>query len=170
MNTNKYRQLLILRHGKANWEMKIDDIERPMTAAGVIEAKNIGHWLHNQALYPDIIISSTADRALATSRQVADVLCISSITQDARIYNASLAQLLVVLADIPAEYKRPMIVGHNPGFEELLLHLAKIGENYYKDGGLMSTGTVAVVNMPNDWRKLERQCGELVELARGGGL
>ena len=164
------RQLLIMRHGKANWEIEVDDLERPITPRGIEETKKIGHWLHDQVLYPDIILSSTASRALNTSRQVADVLGISYITQDARIYNASLAQLLVVLADIPAEYKRPMIVGHNPGFEELLLHLAKVGQNFYQDGSLMTTGTVAVVNMPDDWQRLERHCGEVVELARGGSL
>jgi len=169
-NEKKGRQLLIMRHGKANWEMEIDDLQRPMTERGIEEAKNIGHWLNDQPLHPDIIISSTASRALATSKQVAEAMGISDITQDARIYNASLSQLLVVLADISTEYKRPMIVGHNPGFEDLLLHLAEVGEQFYKDGSLFTTGTVAVLDMPNKWQQLDRQCGELVNVVRGGSL
>ena len=169
-NENKGRQLLIMRHGKANWEMEIDDLQRPMTERGIEEAKNIGHWLNDQPLHPDIIISSTASRALATSKQVAEAMSISNVTQDARIYNASIEQLLVVLSDIPAEYKRPMIVGHNPGFENLLLHLAEVGENFYKDGSLFTTGTVAILDMPDDWRRLDRQCGELVDIVRGASL
>ncbi len=164
------RQLLIMRHGKANWEIDIDDLQRPMTERGVEEAKNIGQWLNQQPLHPDIIISSNASRALATSQQVAEAMGISDIKQDARIYNASLSQLLQVLADISSEYKRPMIVGHNPGFEDLLLHLADVGEQFYKDGSLFTTGTVAVLNMPDDWQQLDRQCGELVDVVRGGSL
>ena len=164
------RQLLIMRHGKANWEIDIDDLQRPMTERGVEEAKNIGQWLNQQPLHPDIIISSNASRALATSQQVAEAMGILDIKQDARIYNASLSQLLQVLADISSEYKRPMIVGHNPGFEDLLLHLADVGEQFYKDGSLFTTGTVAVLNMPDDWQQLDRQCGELVDVVRGGSL
>ena len=169
-NGNNNRQLLIMRHGKANWEIDIDDLQRPMTKRGIEEAKNIGQWLNNQPLHPDIIISSTASRALATSKQVAEAMGISDIKQDARIYNASVSQLLMVLAEIPAEYKRPMIVGHNPGFEDLLLHLADVGERFYKDNKLMTTGTVAVLNMPDEWQQLDRQCGELVDVICGGSL
>ena len=167
VSEHKGRQLLIMRHGKSNWEIDIDDLQRPMTERGVEEAKNIGHWLSEKPLQPDIIISSTATRALATSKWVAEAMDISEIKQDERIYNASLSQLLVVLADIPSEYKRPMIVGHNPGFEDLLLHLAEVGESFYKNDSLMTTATVAVVNMPDDWQRLDQYCAQLIDLARG---
>jgi len=126
--------------------------------------------LNDQVLHADILFSCTARRALASSKPVAEALGISDIAQDARIYNASIEQLLVVLSDIPAEYKRPMIVGHNPGFEYLLLHLAEVGENFYQDGSLFTTGTVAILDMPDDWRRLDRQCGELVDVVRGASL
>ena len=170
INENPCRQLLIMRHGKANWEMKIDDLQRPMTERGEQEARNIGQWLKDQPLLPDMILSSTASRALATSQYIADIIGTAEIKQDARIYNASLPQLRVVLSEIPAEYKRPMIVGHNPGFEDLLLHLAEVGENFYKEGSLMTTGTVAVLNMPDEWQQLDRQCAQLMDIIRGGSL
>lgn len=169
-NENKGRQLLIMRHGKANWEIEIDDLQRPMTARGEEEARNIGHWLGNNSCRPDIIFSSNAARALATSNFVVENVGITTIEQDARIYNASLAQLLEVLADIPAEIKRPMIVGHNPGFEDLLLHLADVGEQFYKDGSLFTTGTVAILNMPDDWQQLVKHSAQLVDVVRGGSL
>ena len=168
--TGKHRQLLIMRHGKADWEMEVDDLQRPLKKRGIEESEKIGQWLNDQALHPDIIISSTASRALATSQQVAEAMGLSDIKQDARIYNASLSQLLLVLADISSEYKRPMIVGHNPGFEDLLLHLADVGERFYKGSKLMTTGTVAILDMPDDWQQLDRQCGEVVDVVRGGSL
>jgi phosphohistidine phosphatase len=172
------RQLLIMRHGKSDWEMDIDDMQRPLKKRGIEEAGNIGHWLNEQALHPDIIISSPAARALATSQQVADIIGITEIEQDARIYENTLAQLLEVLADIPADVKRnipadikrTMIVGHNPGFEDLLLHLAEVNGSFYKDGKLMTTGTVAILNMPSNWQQLDRKSGELVDIIRGGSV
>ncbi|MCW8831215.1 MAG: histidine phosphatase family protein [Gammaproteobacteria bacterium] len=167
---SKNRKLFIMRHGKANWEMDVDDLKRPLTERGVDEAKNIGHWLGNHGYRPDIIFTSNATRALTTSGYVAEGVGTSRIKQDARIYNASVEQLLVVLADIPTDIKRPMIVGHNPGFEDLLLRLANVGEHFYKGDKLMTTGTVAVLNMPDDWQQLNQQCGELVDVIRGGSL
>ena len=67
MGNNNNRQLLIMRHGKANWEIEIDDLKRPVTARGEEEARNIGRWLNNHSYRPDIIFSSNATRALATS-------------------------------------------------------------------------------------------------------
>ena len=166
-NTSKSRQLLIMRHGKSDWEMDIDDMQRPLKKRGVEEANNIGHWLGKQSLHPDVIISSPASRALATSQQVADIVGITAIEQDARIYENTVTQLLAVLADISSDVKRPMIVGHNPGFEELLLHLASVDDAFYKDGKLITTGTVAVLNMPDDWQQLGRHCAQLLDLARG---
>ncbi|MFC1589378.1 histidine phosphatase family protein [Pseudomonadota bacterium] len=165
--TNENRQLLIMRHGKSDWEMDIDDMQRPLKKRGEEEASNVGHWLDDQGLQPDMIISSPARRALATSQQVADIVGITGIEQDERIYDNTVSQLLAVLADIPAEVKRPMIVGHNPGFEGLLLHLAEVDAKFYKDGSLFTTGTVAVLNMPDDWQQLDRHCAELLDFARG---
>ena len=66
-NENKGRQLLIMRHGKANWEIEVDDLQRPMTARGEEEAKHIGHWLYNHSYKPDIIFSSTAARIVGNA-------------------------------------------------------------------------------------------------------
>ena len=142
-------------------------MQRPLKQRGIEESSTIGRWLNEQGLHPDAIISSPAARALATSQQVADASGIKEIEQDARIYDNTLADLLSVLADISGDYKRPMIVGHNPGFEDLLLHLAKVDAKFYKDGSLFTTGTVAVLNMPTDWQQLDKHCAQLVDLARG---
>lgn len=167
---SKGRQLLIMRHGKANWELEIDDLQRPMTERGVEEAKNVGRWLNQHQLLPDIILSSSANRALATSELLAEAMDISGIIQEPSLYNASVEQLLEVLAGIAPQDKRVMIVGHNPGFEHLLLHLAEVGEQFYKEGSLMTTGTVAILNMQDDWKQLSPHCAELLDIIRGGML
>ena len=168
--SNKNRQLLILRHGKSDWCTDTGDFYRPLKKRGVESAKNIGYWLNNQQLIPDIIITSPAIRALTTSQYVATAIGITDIEQDASIYEASLSQLLRLLADISNEYKTTMIVGHNPGFEELLLHLCEVDEVFYKGYKLMVTASLAIINMPDNWQRLDRHCSELVDLVRGGDL
>ena len=164
------RQLIIMRHGKSDWDVDVENFYRPLKKRGVESAQKIGYWLNDQQLIPDIIIASPATRALATSEHVAAAIGMTDIEQDARIYEASLSQLLSVLADIPTEYRRPMIVGHNPGFEELLLHLSKVDDSFYKGYKLMTTAAIAILNMPDDWQQLDRYCGELVDVVRGGDL
>ena len=47
---------------------------------------------------------------------------------------------------------------------------AEVGEDFYKEGSLMTTGTVAVLNMPDEWQQLDRQCAQLMDIIRGGSL
>jgi len=61
-------------------------------------------------------------------------------------------------------------VVHNPGFEELLLYLAPIDDRFYKSGKLLTTGTVAVLNLPDDWQQLDKHCAQLIDLVRGRSL
>ena len=167
---NAHRQLLILRHGKSDWNAAVEDFYRPLKKRGVESAQKIGHWLNSQQLHPDIIISSPATRALVTANEVAVIIGASEVIQDERIYEASLRQLLEVLSDIHTEYKRPMLVGHNPGFESLLLHLSTVDDRFYQDWKLLTTGTVAVLNMPDDWQQLDKHCAQLLDLVRGRSL
>ena len=164
------RQLLILRHGKSDWATHTDDFHRPLKKRGVDAAQNIGRWLLDHSLLPDCIISSPATRAISTAYEVADAIGLSEITQDDRIYEASLSELLEVLSDIPAENRSVLIAGHNPGFENLLLYLAEVAEHFYKDWKLLTTGTLAVLTMPENWQALESKCAKLEHLIRGKDL
>ena len=81
------------------------------------------------------------------------------------IYEADLSTLLDVLGECSPDAHRTMIVGHNPGLEHLLDHLAG-GVPVPGDGKLLPTAALARVNLPGDWRRLERGQGELIGLVR----
>jgi len=164
------RQLLILRHGKSDWDADVSDFLRPLKKRGVDAAQKIGQWLLEQGLVPDTIISSPANRAYSTASEVADILGINEIQEDEGIYGANLSKLLDILSGIPEESERVMIVGHNPGLESLLVHLAEVPEHHHKDWKLLTTGTVAILNMPDDWDQLDEECAQLVDLIRGRDL
>ncbi len=166
------RELLILRHGKSDWSQDVGDFHRSLKDRGKRAAQRIGVWLQQHGVLPDYIISSPAERALETARKISKAMDMDSrqIKQEQAIYEASLSDLLKVLASCPKRARRVMIVGHNPGLEQLLIHLSKGKIPHPKDGNLLPTATLARLKLPDDWRELGAGCGELKSLTRPKGL
>ncbi len=63
-------ELLILRHGKSDWDAGTDDYHRPLMDRGKRGAQRMGIWLLQRQLLPDLIISSPAERALVTAQKL----------------------------------------------------------------------------------------------------
>jgi len=59
-----------------------------------------------------------------------------------------------------------MLVGHNPGLEQLLLHLAGETVTRPADGKLLTTTALAWLAMPGDWHDLPRGSATLLSLTR----
>ncbi|MGD9298131.1 histidine phosphatase family protein [Thiohalocapsa sp.] len=163
------RELLILRHAKSDWESgAATDFERPLAKRGRKDAPRVGEWLYREGLIPDVILSSPAQRARETALKVCKCLDLSKkdIVWDGDIYEADLHVLLDVLARVPAAARMVLIVGHNPGFEELLRHLAGGDLEEPNDGKLLPTAALARLEMPDDWTELEYGCAALVGILR----
>jgi phosphohistidine phosphatase len=111
------RELLLLRHGKSDWNTGVDDFDRPLIDRGKRGAQRIGAWLAQQKLVPDVIVTSPAERALVTAQKACKSMGEGDqgIRMDKRIYAADLDALTEVLADCPPDASRVMLVGHNPG-------------------------------------------------------
>lgn len=164
------RELLIMRHGKSDWDYAVEDFDRPITDRGKRAAQRIGVWLDGQRLVPDHLISSPAKRAITTAEKTAKVLGIGAdrIQRDPRVYAAGLDALLAVLQDCPGDARRVLLVGHNPGLEELLDHLNGGSDGLLERGKLLTTANLARLAMPSDWRvaALSRGCARVLSLTR----
>ncbi len=165
------RELLILRHGKSDWDSHVPDYDRPLKNRGKRGAQQIGNWLWQQELRPDVIVSSPANRALMTAQRCCNAMGFATerIQHDDRIYAASQADLLSVLADVDRQFNRVMLVGHNPGLEELLIYLADSAP-FSSDGKLLPTATLARLFMPNLWEHLKSSCAEIDQTVRARDL
>ncbi|MDC0662212.1 histidine phosphatase family protein [Marinobacter sp. SS21] len=168
-----FRELLLLRHGKSDWRHPLSDIERPLKKRGRQGAQRIGAWLQQAELWPDLILCSPADRA----RQTAELCCKvlgnpgRGIQIDRELYLADADALLRVLARVPDECRRVLLVGHNPGLETLLRELASTAPTVPADGKLLATATLAQLSLPGaSWRALPKGRGELVALVRASAL
>ena len=162
------RDLLILRHAKSAWDTDASaDFDRPLAPRGVRAAQRMGRYLAESELLPDAVVCSSATRAVQTVHGVARAACFSleAVRFEGAIYEAGLSTLLDVLGGCDPGTRRTMIVGHNPGLEHLLDHLAG-GVPVPSDGKLLPTAALARLALPGDWRRLGRGCGELVALTR----
>jgi phosphohistidine phosphatase len=168
------RELLILRHGKSDWGTGLDDFSRPITDRGKRSAQRVGVWLAEQGLQPDYVVSSPAERAITTTQKALKAMGgdAKGIKRDRRIYAAGLNTLLAVLEDVPTNAKRVLIVGHNPGLEELLEHLVGSVDGLIEGGKLLPTATLAHLEMPETWNRnrLRRGCARLLSLTRPRSL
>jgi len=166
------RELLLLRHGKSDWSAGTDDFHRPLKDRGTRGAQRVGVWLQQQRLEPDLVVSSPAERAIVTAQNCWNTLGgdAKEIRRDARIYEAGLSPLLDVLAECPGDAQRVMLVGHNPGLEDLLIHLADGELQLPDDGKLLPTATLARLRMPANWELLKAGAARLISITRPAEL
>ena len=166
------RELLILRHGKSDWDTGTDDFHRPLKDRGKRSAQRIATWLMRHNRVPDYVISSPAERAIETARKACQAMGLGSgdIVTDRRIYLATRQELLKVLAACPSDARRVMLVGHNPGMEDLFDYLASKRVPTPSDGKLLPTATLARLAMPDAWQNLVAGCAELQDLVRPATL
>jgi phosphohistidine phosphatase len=144
------KTLLVLRHAKSSWsDPARGDHERPLNERGWRDAPRMGDLVREYGLVPDILISSDAVRAQLTAEAVAEAARYAGeILLDHRLYLASPADILSLLGTVRENAETIMVVGHNPGLEELIEHLT--GER--QD---LPTATLAQIALPIDqWRDL----------------
>ena len=155
-NTPKYcccrlKTLLILRHAKSSWSDSAPvDHMRPLNTRGRRDAPRIGDLLREQRLIPDLILSSDAVRARVTAEAVAETARYAGkILLDPNLYLASSARIVAVLRAVgETTTDTVMIVGHNPGLEDLVVQLTGESED-------LPTAALAHVVLPIDqWRDL----------------
>ena len=145
------KRLLILRHAKSSWaDSSIDDWHRPLNDRGERDAPRAGEWLRARDLLPDVIISSDAIRARATAEAAAEAAGLSkAIVLEPSLYHAAPEDVIEVLNAVNDEMRSVLIVGHNPGLEELVGKLA--GEAHG-----MPTAGLFVFDVPiTRWRDLD---------------
>ena len=119
------RILYLLRHAKSSWkDDSLADFDRPLKKRGRDAAERMGKRLASEKLEDAVLICSPAARTRETAQLVLKHSRLRMDQRfDERIYEASLRDLLQVVSEIPDEKQTAMLIGHNPGFEELLAFL-----------------------------------------------
>lgn len=114
------RQLAILRHAKSAWPEGVPDLRRPLAERGLRDAPAVGRWLRDHLGTPDAIACSPAERTRQTWALVATELdAPPPATIEDRVYESPAAGLLAVVRDLPDTAGTALVIGHNPGMEQL---------------------------------------------------
>ena len=138
-----------MRHAKSDWsDYGAADYDRTLTDRGKRDAKKMGAWLRKKKMVPDLIVSSPAARAERTALIVSRETGFDpeQISRDARIYDASLEVLLEVVSAHAKDTGRILLIGHNPGLEELLDFLSRDPAEPNSAGKMLTTAAIAVLD------------------------
>ena len=147
--------LILLRHGKSDWSGDEADVNRPLAKRGRRQAPEAGHWLATHVDRIDLAVVSTAKRARATWDLVSAELGERPKTRhDENAYAASGGELLDIIRSLGDELGTVILVGHNPGLEDL-------AETLVGDRTPLPTSALAVIELDGPWRSAGRAPGLL---------
>jgi phosphohistidine phosphatase len=117
--------LILLRHSKSDWSGGEPDHERPLAARGQRQAPEAGRWLAAHVDRVDLAVVSSAERARRTwSLAAAELGDPPPVRLDEGMYGASGSALLSIVRDLSEDLSTVVMVGHNPGLEDLVSTLA----------------------------------------------
>lgn len=137
--------LILLRHAKSDWSGNEPDLRRSLAARGRRQAPDAGRWLDTNVDRIDLAVVSPATRARQTWDLAAALLGTTPLTRiDDRVYAASARQLISVVRELPSNLHSVVLVGHNPGLEDLAF--AVTGEPTS-----MPTSAIALITWPGTW-------------------
>lgn len=162
--------LMIVRHAKAVPYGSIpDDFSRPLNDDGIAHARALADWIRDKLSPPEMVLCSPSQRTRETLAPLAE--SIGEVEQRTRflpqLYGASLRTLVNVLDHAFAECDSAMVVGHNPGLEQLMFETLSTREG--REVKRLATGTLVVIELEPDWAEAQGQ-GTVAHKIRGKKL
>ncbi len=116
------KTLLLLRHAKTSWDdVSVSDDLRPLSKTGKQNVYQMGKFLKNTKLIPDLIVSSCAKRAKDTSILLAESIGYNKdIDISESLYETATNEYINVISEISNKINIVLLVGHNPILENLI--------------------------------------------------
>jgi phosphohistidine phosphatase len=159
------RRLLLLRHAKAVPLSGGDDYDRALTARGRVEARQVGEWIADATVMPDLCLVSGAARTRETFELVAAALARPVAAQvDNALYDAPGQRVLGLVRALPGSVGAALVVGHNPGMGEVARLLTGEGASSerLRLGSHFPTAALAIIAFDRpDWSGLMPRTGRL---------
>lgn len=153
------KKLTLVRHAKSSWDNpELSDFDRPLNKRGQRDLPLMAERLVQFNLQPDLILSSSALRAITTAEQVARAQNYPGerIIEVPELYHVRLETLINLLQGQSDHYRHLMVVGHNPTLELAGHYLT--GERLAK---LPTSGVVHIALSVTSWEELAESCGTL---------
>ena len=149
------KKLFLLRHGEAGTSPNGQDKTRPLTPKGAADTLALGPVMQSRHDVPDLVLCSTATRTQQTCKNLLqgfnhDI----TVQMHNGLYNAPRALILDAIQSVDDAYHAVLVIGHNPGINELAVTMAVHGATTLMNR-LLGSGF-----MPGTFCALECPCGE----------
>lgn len=147
--------LYLLRHAKSSWvDPTLSDLQRPLAARGRRDAKRIAKHLRRLGDEPELVLCSPAMRTRETLELVRPAVGSSTIVLEDELYAASSDELLARIRLVPDPVASVMLIGHNPGLQQLALLLASSGDERERLEAKFPTAALATLAVATSWSRL----------------
>ena len=164
------RRLILLRHAKSSWDdAALPDEERPLAPRGRRAVALVQNHLHANDLRVDLVLCSPARRTRETWDGIRSGLrAAPEVRFLPAVYDAGADDLLDVLHQVDRRHASVLLIGHNPGLEELAnaliaggkaTALTRLGQNF-------PTGALATLSLDVGWADLHRGDARLESYVR----
>jgi len=157
-------RLMLLRHAKAASPAGVPDLDRPLAPRGREAAPRMGAYLADEQLLPDLVLVSPARRTRETWDLVGAKLGATSVEFEPRLYEASASRVLAVVRETADTVRGLLMIGHNPGLEDLAKLLVGHGDRYAyaRLTQKFPTSGLAVIDFAVDgWSDIAPRAGRL---------
>jgi phosphohistidine phosphatase len=145
--------LLLIRHGKSSWkDGTLLDFDRPLKPRGQEDALRLGTFLQVH-FPPDLIVSSTAKRAVQTVEFLKKGFKCPEIPTilDERLYLCTQEMAEERIAALPESAETVAMIGHNPTWDLLLIHHGSQTPALPDSDKLMTTASCAALEIHGEW-------------------
>lgn len=149
------RTLVIIRHAKSSWVNPLQsDFDRSLNDRGDKDAPMMGDRLKAKKIIPDLIISSTAKRALQTAKKIAKQLgyAESKIKSYDKLYHCISQVFEEVIYEIADDVRTVFIVAHNPGISSFANELS----DGFRIDTMPTCGMVGAKLELDDWNEFSK--------------
>ncbi|MDG1901068.1 MAG: histidine phosphatase family protein [Bacteroidales bacterium] len=144
--------LTLVRHAKSSWSNSdLSDHDRPLNNAGVKKTKKVINYMLKSGFLPELILSSTAKRAIETAKIIAGGIGfdVDKIITKTSIYHADIDDIYSEVFSLDNKINSLMIVGHNPTFTYLVNDFV-----YPNIKNLPTTGAVSIIFETDEWEQI----------------
>lgn len=162
------KHLFLLRHAKSSWDDPgLADHDRPLAPRGNRAAKVIAEHLREERIAPELVLCSSSRRTRETLDRIAPALGDEvRVEVERELYAASADRLLERLRAVDDDVESVMLIGHNPGLEQLALSLAGDGEKLADVRRKYPTAALATLEFDGRWSELEPGTARLMEFVK----
>lgn len=139
------KKLLVMRHAKSDWTTRLSDFERPLNPRGIETARRMGRFLVDNSLIPDRILSSSSTRTRETAHYLMDAFELDDdrLLFTDELYLADITTLMTVIENWLPATDCLLALAHNPGIDDLVMHLSRNRFSVTAEGKFMTTASIA---------------------------